>query len=322
MLQNVVLSVQNLTKEFDKPPKNFRERFMWFSKKEKFKAVDNISFDVKEGEILGLLGPNGAGKTTTTQMLLGVTTPTSGHISVFGMDFKLKRTEILKQLNFSSAYLNLPWRLTVEENLKIFAGLYEIKNSTNRINEVLMMFEADDLRKKKISQLSAGQKTKVMLCKAFLNKPKLIYLDEPTASLDPDVADKMRKYLVSLQKKDKVSVLFTSHNMSEVEEICDRVIFLNHGKIVAEDTPRGLALRNRKAIVKLIVSDGLKRTIEVVLDLKLKYTVSQRSISIQVDEDEVAILLADLAGKKVSYNEITIDKPDLEDFFLSMVRKG
>lgn len=283
--------------------------------------MDNISFEIKEGEILGLLGPNGAGKTTTTQMLLGVTTPTSGRINVFGLDFEKHRTEILKKVNFSSSYLNLPWRLTVEENLLVFAGLYEVKNPKQRINEVLAQFEANDLRHRKISQLSAGQKTKVMLCKAFLNRPRLLYLDEPTASLDPDVADKMRSYLTLLQRQEGISVLFTSHNMGEVEELCDRVIFLNSGKIVAEDTPQGLARQSQKVKVKLIITDGLKRTVEIVGGLKFNYTVSERSVTVEVDETEIAILLADLAGRGVKYNEITIDKPNLTDFFLSMVRK-
>jgi ABC-2 type transport system ATP-binding protein len=319
-MSKIILSVSNLTKEFEIAPKYFWERI--YRPKKKFTVVDNISFNIKEGEILGLLGPNGAGKTTTTQMLLGITTPTKGEITVFGMDFKKNRTKILQNLNFSSAYLNLPWRLTVEENLRIFAGLYEVGNVKKRIEEILETFEAGDLRKKKISQLSAGQRTKIMLCKAFLNKPKLVYLDEPTASLDPDIAEKMRSYLLNLQRCENTSVLFTSHNMSEVEEVCNRVIFLNHGKIVAEDTPRGLARRNRKTIVKLIIRDGLKRSVHVIKELNFKYKITERSISIETDEREVAILLAELAGKGVEYDDITIDKPDLEEFFISMTRKA
>ncbi|MBI4999439.1 ABC transporter ATP-binding protein, partial [Candidatus Gottesmanbacteria bacterium] len=213
-----IVEVKNLTKKFNG-----------------FTAVDNLSFEIKEGEILGLLGPNGAGKTTTIQMLLGLTTPTGGTIEIFGMDLVRNRSEILKKVNFSSSYVYLPSRLTVTENLKVFCGLYEVPNSDKRIDEILETFEAKDLKHLKFSRLSSGQRTRIMLCKAFLNRPRLLFLDEPTASLDPDLADKTRKYLLELQKKDEISILFTSHNMDEIEEVCDRVIFLNKGKIIAED---------------------------------------------------------------------------------------
>jgi ABC-2 type transport system ATP-binding protein len=223
-MEDVVLRVRDLTKRFGR-----------------FTAVDKISFELKKGEILGLLGPNGAGKTTTIQMLLGTLTPTGGEINYFGQDFSAHRSEILDQVNYASAYSNLPWRLTVEENLQVYARMYGVKDRRGRIDRLLHEFDVSELRRKTMDGLSAGQKTRVTLCKAFINYPKLILLDEPTASLDPDIAARVRQFLLAQQREYSVSMLFTSHNMAEVTEVCDRVIFLKQGKIVAQDTPENLA---------------------------------------------------------------------------------
>lgn len=224
MADDVVLRVKNLTKKFGG-----------------FTAVDKISFELKKGEILGLLGPNGAGKTTTIQMLLGTLTPTSGEIVYFGKDFFKYRSEILQEVNYASAYSHLPWRLTVEENLQVYARMYGVKDRRRRIDRLLTEFDVSELGRKTMDGLSAGQKTRVTLCKAFINYPKLILLDEPTASLDPDIAARVRQFLLRQQREYGVSMLFTSHNMAEVTEVCDRVIFLKQGKIIAEDTPEKLA---------------------------------------------------------------------------------
>src|SRR5258708_1982455 len=188
-------------------------------------ALDGVSFDVKEGEIVGLLGPNGAGKTTTINILLGVLTATSGQVEYFGKEFKAHREEILKQINFCSSYIRLPWSMTVDENLDVMARLYEVKNRTQKINELLEVFEVTDLRKKRMASLSAGQIMRVILAKAFLNSPKILLLDEPTASLDPDVAAKVRDYLTKEQQESGTSILLTSHNMAEVEQLSDTIIF-------------------------------------------------------------------------------------------------
>ncbi len=196
-------------------------------------AVDNISFEIYEGEVLGLLGPNGAGKTTTLQMLLGLTTPTSGDIRLFGLDMKDKREEILKRVNFSSSYVSLPYSLTVYENLQVFAMLYEIKERRARILDLLRTFEIEDLINKPVRKLSSGQITRVCLAKSLLNDPEVLFLDEPTASLDPDIADKTRRLLKGITRDHGVAILYTSHNMKEMEEICDRVIFMDRGRIAA-----------------------------------------------------------------------------------------
>ena len=196
-------------------------------------AVDNISFEIYEGEVLGLLGANGAGKTTTLQMLLGLTTPTNGDIKLFGLDMKKHREEILMRVNFSSSYVSLPYSLTVYENLQVFAMLYEVKERKAKILELLRTFEIEDLKDKPVRRLSSGQITRVCLAKSLLNDPEVLFLDEPTASLDPDIADKTRRLLKGITKERGVAILYTSHNMKEMEEICDRVIFMDRGRIAA-----------------------------------------------------------------------------------------
>jgi len=200
-------------------------------------AVNNISFTMNSGEILGLIGPNGAGKTTTMQMLLDLVTPTSGSISIFGLDMRMNRREILMRVNFSSSYISLPYALTVEENLRVFARLYGIKGARKKIGELLEIFEIEGIRKETTRRLSSGQITRVCLAKALLNDPEILFLDEPTASLDPDMAEKTRTLLKRLNKEKHISILYTSHNMAEMEELSDRIIFLNKGRILATDEP-------------------------------------------------------------------------------------
>lgn len=287
-----------------------------------FTAVDNISFKIKEGEILGLLGPNGAGKTTTIQMLLGTTTPTKGQIYYFDKDFQKNREVILQQINYSSTYTRLPWSMTVWENLDVYARLYEIHNRKTRVKKILKIFEIDHLLKKSVSSLSSGENARLMLTKAFLNYPKILLLDEPTAGLDPDIAVRVRQFLKSEQKNFNVAMLFTSHNMAEVEEMCDRVIFLHHGKIIAEDTPEGLAKKITDCKVELMITDGMKRTITYCQKNKLSFTQDDRFIRIHIKEKNIAQLLTSLSSESIEYREISIRKPELEDFFLSVGKKG
>jgi len=203
-------------------------------------AVDGISFSVEQGTITGLLGPNGAGKTTTIQMILDLITPTSGTVSVFGMDMRHHREEILGKVNFSSPYVSLPSNLKVWENLYTFARLYGVKNIKDKVEELAAFFSISDLLPRKTSSLSTGQLTRLNLTKALLNDPKLLLLDEPTASLDPDIADRVRKLLVRIRDERGITMLYTSHNMEEVEEICSRVIFIQKGKIRDDGTPADL----------------------------------------------------------------------------------
>jgi len=202
-----------------------------------FRAVDNVSFAIERGEIIGLLGPNGAGKTTTIHMLLGLITPTSGRISIFGKSMATHRGEILAQMNFTSPYVAFPFRLTVLENLMVFARIYNLKKPRERIDEQLERFGITKLRDKAIARLSSGENTRVGLCKAFMNDPQLLLLDEPTAYLDPEIAWQVKNALLDAQREKGTTILYTSHNMDEVERMCKRIIFLHHGKVIAAGTP-------------------------------------------------------------------------------------
>ncbi|MGH7254375.1 MAG: ABC transporter ATP-binding protein [Nitrospirales bacterium] len=201
-----------------------------------FTAVAGISFHIRRGEVLGLLGPNGAGKTTTIQMLLGLITPTAGTIRMFGLDLTRHREEILRQINFSSTYISMPFSLTVEENLRVVGRLYGLPHVQQRINEIVKVLEMDEFRGKVTRKLSSGQMTRLTIAKALLTEPKVLFLDEPTASLDPDIAQKTRQFLRDYQRSTGASMLYTSHNMREMEQMSDRIIFLQRGKIVAEGT--------------------------------------------------------------------------------------
>ena len=221
-----ILSAQHLTKRFGT-----------------FTAVDDISFEIRPGEILGLLGPNGAGKTTTIQMLLGLITPTAGSIHVFGLDLATHREEILEQVNFSSTYISMPYSLTVEENLWVIARLYGLTHVQRHIDDMVKKLEMEEFRSKITRKLSSGQMTRLTLAKAFLTQPKILFLDEPTASLDPDIAHKVRRLLKEEQRASGLSILYTSHNMREMEAMSDRIIFLQRGKIVAEGTASEIVTR-------------------------------------------------------------------------------
>ncbi|MCE9518943.1 MAG: ABC transporter ATP-binding protein [Verrucomicrobia bacterium] len=210
-------------------------------------ALDRFSFKLKRGEVLGLLGANGAGKTTSMNMLLGLTTPTSGSIQAFGRDFFKNRVELLRRMNFSSAYTSLPGNLLVWQNLLVFAKIYGVPDHKKKIAELLELFEISDLRKRVTGQLSAGESTRLNLCKALLNDPELLLLDEPTASLDPDIADKVRKTIRRVQSERQISILYTSHNMRDIEEVCDRVIFLHKGKVVTEGTTADIVAKSQQS---------------------------------------------------------------------------
>lgn len=202
-----------------------------------FAAVQDVSFAVQPGEVVGLLGVNGAGKTTIMSMLLGLITPDSGAITVFGRNFAKNRLEILKRTNFCTTYAALPSNLKVKHNLRIFARLYGVPKPNRKVDELLEVLEITRLADSITGRLSAGESTRVNLAKALLNDPDLLMLDEPTASLDPDIADKVRKLVRRIQRERSPAILYTSHNMRDIEEVCDRVLFLHKGRILAQGTP-------------------------------------------------------------------------------------
>jgi ABC-2 type transport system ATP-binding protein len=200
-------------------------------------AVNNISFEIEKNKTLGLLGPNGCGKTTSIGMMLGLITPTSGKILINEISLEARnRIELLSFMNFASPYVELPKKLTVKQNLEIYARLYGVKQISNRIFEMAEDLNLRDLLNKKTGELSSGQKNRVSLAKSLINKPKLLFLDEPTASLDPDVGDFVREYLEKYKKNNELTMLLASHNMKEVERLCDSIIMMKHGKIVDKGT--------------------------------------------------------------------------------------
>ena len=216
-MKNCVVKVSNLVKIFDKR-----------------KIIKNISFDVSENSVVGILGKNGAGKTTLLGMLMGLILPSSGKIEILGEDLNIKKNEILKKINFQSPYVDLPKKMTVEQNLYFYSRLYGIKNFKDIVNDLVNKLKMKDLIKKNYGSLSAGQKTKVNLCKALINNPKLLLLDEPTASLDPETSIFIREFLLEFQKKNNSSILITSHNLDEIESICSKIILLKFGTVVSD----------------------------------------------------------------------------------------
>jgi ABC-2 type transport system ATP-binding protein len=203
-------------------------------------AVDGVSFDVGRREIVGLLGPNGAGKTTTINMVLGVLAPTSGAIRIAGFDLARQRAQALACTNFAAVYAALPGNLTVAQNLRVFGLIYGVRRLGQRIESLLDEFDLRRLRDARCGILSSGEQTRVALAKAMLNRPGLLLLDEPTASLDPSAAQAARERVKALAREGGCGILWTSHNMYEVEDVCDRVLFLSHGRVLLEGDPRAL----------------------------------------------------------------------------------
>jgi ABC-2 type transport system ATP-binding protein len=216
----MLVEVNNLTKRFGN-----------------FTAVDSVTFGIEPGEIIGMLGPNGAGKTTTIHMILGLITPSVGEVRIFGHDIQTHREEILQAINFTSPYVAFPYRLTVLENLLVFARLYNVPRRREKIDSLLEMFAITELRNKPVARLSSGENTRVGLAKAMLNDPRLLLLDEPTAYLDPEIAWQVKELMMRVQRERGTTILYTSHNMAEVEQMCSRIVFLNHGRVIAQGSP-------------------------------------------------------------------------------------
>jgi ABC-2 type transport system ATP-binding protein len=298
-----ILEVKNLHKTFKKNP-----------------VIKGISFDMAEGEILGVLGPNGAGKTTTLQMLLGILTPSSGSISIFGKDLTLHKSEILEQMNFSSTYTDLPWRITVAENLIWTSWLYKIEDRKKRLERIKTIFRLDKIWHQPFGSLSAGQRTRVNLARSMVNFPKILLLDEPTASLDPEVAAYMREFFAEQRTKFNTSIILTSHNMAEVEELCDRVLILKDGTIVGDDTPANLAKKIEYSHLHLRITRNIEELVKLITQRKLEYVVEGNRFMITIKETLLPLFLYEITKKNIKYTEISIEKPNLEDYFLKVAR--
>jgi ABC-2 type transport system ATP-binding protein len=221
----------------------------------KTRAVDDISFCIARGSITGLLGGNGAGKTTTIAMIMGLVLPTSGRVQVLGHPMPQKSADVLGRMNFESPYVDMPMRLTVRQNLTVFGRLYAVENLGARIAELAHDLDLNDFLDRPNGKLSAGQKTRVALAKALINQPELLLLDEPTASLDPDTADWVRAHLEAYRKTHDATILLASHNMLEVERLCDRVIILKRGRIEDDDSPDGIMARYNRTTLEEVFLD-------------------------------------------------------------------
>lgn len=285
-----------------------------------FLGLDKVSLSVKAGEIVGLLGPNGAGKTTTIQMLLGLTIPTSGTITYFGKEFFSNREYCLSRINYASAYVHMQGKLSVRQSLRIFAGLYGIDDSERRIVELSKLLHVEPLLDKLYWHLSSGQKTRVILTRSLLNKPKLLLMDEPTASLDPEVKSNVLELIRDMQKKEQVAILYTSHDMDEVTKICDRVIFLSKGRIVEEDTPANLMKKVGDTELQLEIS-GDAKVFKQLAGQRLVHMDGNKA-TITLKEDAVPGMLHNIIERGIKIQHIDIKKPKLEDVFLRIAKEG
>lgn len=301
-----LLNVRNLTKKYN----------------DTCTAVDNISFSLARGESLGILGPNGAGKTTTIHMLLGLLTPTSGSIAYFGKEFAKHRSEILQKVGFGTTYARLPGSMSVQENLDIYGRLYGLSapQRAAKIQELLELLGVWHLRESESGELSAGETTRVILAKAFLAEPEIVLLDEPTASLDVDIAQSIREFICH-QCERGVSFLFTSHNMHEMTQVCDRIIVMQNGAIIADNTPEQLSENVSRSFLQLMVGEHLQASVDYAQRSGTAYEILGNTITFEIDEYAIAQTLINLAQLGISYTQISIRKPTLEDYFLSITQK-
>jgi len=301
----ILLNVDNLIKDFGS-----------------LRALKGISFAIPRGQVVGLLGPNGAGKTTCIDILLGTTTPDGGHVEYFGKDFFANKQASLKRINFASAYHNLQYRTSVKENLLVFAYLYEIEQPSRKIDQLMEYFEIEAIANRRFGDLSAGQRSRVNLIKSLMNDPELILMDEPTASLDPDIADKTLSLIEGLRRDRELSILFTSHNMDEVSRICDEVIFLDHGELVARGTPLDLTKQIPDAELELSFEGQQTRVIRYLESEHHRYRFQRDfRVIVTTHERDIPKIIHDLTDLGTSITEIDVRKPDLEDVFLQIARR-
>ncbi|MDD9953466.1 MAG: ABC transporter ATP-binding protein [Candidatus Woesearchaeota archaeon] len=286
-------------------------------------AVDNVSFTVKKGEIFGLLGVNGAGKTTTINILAGLLQQDAGTVSILGSD-PAKENEIRNKMNVSTAYFPLSDVLTIRQNLRIYAKLYGVQNPEEKINELLETFELTHLAEARIERLSSGEATRTALCKGLINDPEVLLLDECTVGLDPDIAEKTRQAIKAYHERTQCTILFTSHYMYEVEELCERIAFMEAGKIVTIASAEELKKTIKKHTVEVTVKNHPEK-LHALLEEK-SITVlhaKQNTIIFEVDwEDEKLYkTLNNIFTKGFHLTNLHVQKPTLDDIFITMARR-
>jgi ABC-2 type transport system ATP-binding protein len=316
-MNSTIVSVTNLTKCF------YANHWFW-QKPTATTAVNGISFELKQNQILGLLGINGAGKTTTISMLMGVMTPTAGSLSYFGKTLAQNRCTIMQQVTHTSGFTKLIGKLTVKENLIMYGYLYNMKKQAieQRIAYLAQQFSLDEILQKYAGELSTGQTTRALIARVFIPSPRVILLDEPTAALDPKMANDVRTFISKQQREEGISILFTSHNMDEVTELCHDVLVLERGSIIAHDTPKNLAATIATARVHLVMRNGMEQVIRYAQQHDITHQIAGASIRLDVAEHAIAQLLQGLAQQQADYSNISIEQPSLEDYFLSMAKRG
>ena len=288
------------------------------------KAVDGISFQVKKSEIFGLLGPNGAGKSTTINILTGLLEKDSGVIKILGFEPEKNWEFVKNRTNVATAYSWLSDVLTIRQNLRVYAKLYGVKNYEKKINGLLELFELKDIADRKIIRLSSGENTRAVLCKGLINNPKVLFLDECTVGLDPDIADKTRNLIKNYQKENDCAILFTSHYMYEVEELCDRVAFMSDGKIINIDTSSNL----KKLIKKHTVEIAVKKNIDILKQFLKTEEVEivfekDNSIVFEVttENDKMYKVISKIFHKGFLLSNLHVKGPTLDDIFIKIARQ-
>jgi ABC-2 type transport system ATP-binding protein len=285
----------------------------------KKEVLKNVSIDIEEGDIFGILGPNGAGKTTLISILSTLTIPDAGKVNVFGIDALKDANRVKSIVNISSGNPNFPWSLTVCENLRYFSMLYGLKNREKAIDNVIGLLELEPFRNSRFDSLSTGTKQRLSLAKALLNEPRLIFLDEPTVGLDPDMAIKIRKLIRQIHDEKKITIVMTTHYMKEAEELCGRIVFIKNGEIIANAPPSELKKQMKLGEVIVIEYEGtvdiyLLKNIPGILDIKQ----DKEKITIVVEKVESIIDSVLKRFCDVHIRNIEISQPDLEDVFLRL----
>ena len=286
-------------------------------------ALKGLWLDVERGEFFGLLGPNGAGKSTTINILLGLIQPDGGSIRIFGQDFATQQVAIRRRMNVAAAFTSLSGVLTVRENLKVYGYIYGVRNLNAKINELLERFEVTDLANRKLQYLSSGQHTRVTLCKGLINDPDLLLLDECTLGLDPDIAEKTRRALQEFQREKRTTILFTSHNMNEVEELCGRIAFLSKGEILRIDTAARIKSLIPHQVLEVRFQGGTDLSALLCLDGTPHAERGENStLRFVLDDPERQLdpLLRRLTQAGGYIADVQITRPTLEDVFIKVAR--